>query len=88
MDTMMTKSIALLAALAALSAPALADSYGSKNRNCDFRSSDRYENSYGHCKIQKRDDAGLTITNSDFDREQRRLDEKNDGNNNGGGGVN
>jgi uncharacterized protein YdeI (BOF family) len=81
---MMTKSLALLAALAALSAPAFAGSYGGNDRNCDQRTSSKQ---YTYCQDQ--DDAGLSSTSSasDFDREQRRLDEKNDGNvNNNYGG--
>jgi type II secretory pathway pseudopilin PulG len=80
MDTMMTKSIVLLAALAALAAPAFADSYDSNDRNCDQRKSNKQ---YSYCQDQ--DEAGLTSSTPDFDREQRRLDEKNDSNVNGGG---
>jgi hypothetical protein len=90
MDTMMTKSLALLAALAALSAPAFAGSYGSNDRNCDQRASKGYKSA--DCYGQSNDEEGLAINSagSDFDREQRRLDEKNDGNsgNLGGGGYN
>jgi hypothetical protein len=87
MDTIMTKSLALLAALAALSAPAFADSYGSKSSNYGSQGSYAQRGGCAADFIRKHGLAApLNVINSERDciRELQRLD---DGNRNNQGGL-
>jgi hypothetical protein len=88
MDTIMTKSLALLAALAALSAPAFAENYSSKNRSNSSYETTGYGGSCAEAFVRKHGYAtSLNIINSEdaCEREFRRIEERsgNDGNGNG-----